>query len=69
MAQGGRKGNTFMIPVFLLPFSLSSLSLCLAFFSSFFYPGTGKEVRREWWMGREDIGVRKGDHCDTPIVK
>jgi hypothetical protein len=61
MAQGGRKGNTFTIPVFLFPISLSlSLSLCLAF-SFPFCPGIGKEVRREWSMGREDIGVHKGD--------
>jgi hypothetical protein len=44
MAQGGRNGNTFTIPVFLLPISFSlSLSLCHAF-SFPFCPGTGKEV-------------------------
>jgi hypothetical protein len=64
MAQGGRKGNIFTIPVFLLPISFSlslSLSLSLSHLFSSFYLGTGKEVRREWRMGHEDIGVRKGN--------
>jgi hypothetical protein len=57
MAQGGRNGITFEILVFL-PISFFALSF---FRPSFFFLGTEKEVRREWWMDRKDIGVRKGE--------
>jgi hypothetical protein len=59
MAQGGREGNAFEILVFLpISFFLSISFFC----PSFFFLGTGKEVRREQQMVHKDIGVCKGDH-------
>jgi hypothetical protein len=58
MAQGGREGNTFEILVFL------PISFFVAFsflYHSFFFPGVGKEVRREWLLVCKDIGVCNGD--------
>jgi hypothetical protein len=56
MAQGGWNGITFEILVFF-PISFFALSF---FRPSFFFLGT-EEVRRERWMDRKDIGVRKGE--------
>jgi hypothetical protein len=55
MTQGGRRNNTPKISVFpLFPYSLS-LSFPLSFLE------VGKEVRRGWWIVREDAGVQEGD--------
>jgi hypothetical protein len=59
MTLGGREGNTFKILVFFFLFSFFfALS---SFRPSFLFIGTGKEVVRERWMVRKDIGVHKGD--------
>jgi hypothetical protein len=42
----------FPFPSFTLPFFALSFLLC---------PSTGKELGREWWVGRKDLGVCKGD--------
>jgi hypothetical protein len=59
MAQGGREGSTFEILVFL---PISFFFLLSPFFRhSFFFLDTGKKVRRERLMVRNDIRVHKGD--------
>jgi hypothetical protein len=58
MAQAGRESNTFEVLVF---FSYFLLFYSLLFLPLFLFSDVGKEVGREQWMVRKDIGVHKGD--------